>query len=91
VDPFDLLQDEVSNNAVLRTNAASAYDLLLIIGVIGLFSTIIICGLRLVLSKNSSKKSETKATIGFKTWLAIGFFGFVSIMGIVYKAIKMLI
>lgn len=90
-DPFAILrEDNLSSNPILKDNAASAYQLFLVIGIIGLVLTLIINGLYLIFSKDSSKKSEIKLNIGTKTLVAIIFFGFITFIGIVYRIIMYL-
>lgn len=87
-NPFDILQDSyITKNDTFRDNAASAYQLLLVIGIIGLVTSLIMIGLKLSINKNSSKRSEEKSKLGFKIWLGILFFSFVTLMGYIYLAI----
>lgn len=91
-DPFKILKnDNLSENSQLRDNAASAYKLFLIVGIIGLVITLISSGLRLAFSKDASKKSEVKSGLGNKTVAALILFSFVSIIGIVYGIIVNLV
>lgn len=88
VDPFKVLKgDNLSRNSVLRKNAASAYQLFFVIGIASLVISLIIAGLIIAYSKKSSKKSEIKESLIKKAFVAIIFFSFISIIGIVYGVI----
>lgn len=90
-DPFKILDGGgVSRNPQLRDNAASAYNLFLVIGIIGLVVTLIISGLRFAWTKNSSKRSGIKENLGSKAIAAIIFFSFITIISLVYGVIKKL-
>lgn len=91
-NPFDLLKNlGISHNSTLRGTAGSAYKFFMVVGIIGLVSTFMISGISFSLTKNSSKKSNIKEAIGFKTWVAIGLFGFITLMGLVYNVIVSLV
>lgn len=87
-DPFAIIrEDNVSSNPIIKENAASAYQLFFVIGVIGLTLTFIISGIRLAWNKDSSKKSDIKTNLGIKTLVAIIFFSFITLIGIIYRII----
>ena len=92
IDPFDLIKNiGITDDRTIRETSVSAYQLFMTIGIIGLVFTLIITGVRLALNKNSNKRSQIKSTIGFKTWLALGFFGFTTFAGMIYNVIMSLV
>lgn len=89
IKPFNLLKDiNISDNETIRQTATSAYGLFFVIGLLGLITTTMITGIKFAMYKNANKKSEIKSSIGFKTWLALGFFSFLFIIGTIYKIVN---
>jgi len=87
-DPFDILrEDNITSSPIIRDNSASAYRFLLVIGILGLVFTSIIEGISLSINKNSTKRSEIKSNLSKKAVIAFIFFGFISLIGMLYDIV----
>lgn len=89
-NPFDQLHGKMSvgkNVEQYKGTASSFYNLLTTIGVIGIITSIIVCGLSLVYSKNSSDRAELKRKAIFKTGIAVCIFAFPTFVGIYHDIV----
>lgn len=96
INPWDYLgpNDMSGNNP--GTNAVRAffvewYNLLFILGAIGLVLSLMWCGISLMLGKNKDKAADAKGAIGFKILIAIGISSFLTIVGIFMNVVKGLV
>lgn len=83
-DPFSYIKDnKLSSDDALRNTAISYYQLMMVIGVIGLAFSLFVGGYKLASSKNGNTTAEAKKAIITKMIIGSAFFGLVEILGIV--------
>lgn len=89
-DPFEIMRDNagIADDATVQGAGASAYRLLMVVGVIGILSSIMICGVSLALRKNGQARQEVKHTLMVKLGIAVVLFGFVGLLGLVLQVIS---
>lgn len=82
-DPFSLLSNNnISNDTNLRGTFASFYQLLKVVGIIGIIASIVICGLKLS-SKVATTREEGKNQLLTKGIISIAIFSFIGILGMI--------
>lgn len=85
-DPFDYLQFGQSSNENIRATVASAYQLIMAIGVIGLVVTFIIIGVTLAAS-DPEKRAEALRELKWKVIIAIVFFSMITLLSFVLEIV----
>lgn len=90
MDPFSYIKkNKVSDNTAIKGFGVSAYNLLIVLAAIGIVTTVIICGIRL-LGKGKSRQ-EGKSRLGIIILTGIAIFAFVFIANQVLKIANKLI
>jgi len=90
-DPFSYIGDnKLSDNTAVKNTAMSFYQLMIVIGVIGVMVSLTLIGYKLMFSKSGSENGEAKKNIITKLIIAIGVFGFVGILGMIFEITKSL-
>ena len=91
-DPLKILDDGnlITQNPVMRSAGASAYQLLMAIGIIGVVCSLILAGIKLGFTKNSRSRNEVKKSIGTTLLIAVVLFGFVAILGMILEIVNSL-
>lgn len=86
-DPFSLLgKTKISSDANIRGTFTSLYQFLKVIGIIGIFVSIIVCAIQIA-STNANKREEGKRHLQTKGAIAIAIFSFIGILGIILDII----
>ena len=89
-DPFKILRDGYgfATDETVRGAGQSFYQLMMVLGVIGILSSILIGGLILAInSKNGNNRQEAKHSLFVKCGIAVLIFGFTGILGMVLEII----
>lgn len=81
-DPFSLLNNNISNDTNLRGTFASFYQLLKVVGIIGIIVSIVVCGLK-VSSKDAKAREEGKNLLLTKGIISIAIFSFIGVLGMI--------
>lgn len=86
---FDFLTDGTGNGAfneitkTLKDTGASAYQLMMVVGAIGLVFSTIALGISIAATKNSSKKSENKSHLPAIAGGGMLVFGAIALVGLI--------
>lgn len=86
IDPFSYLEfgaNSLSSDANMRGTVASAFQLLLALGIIGLMVTVIIAAIRIAFAP-PAKRAEALSDIGTKVIVGICLFGATTIISTIY-------
>lgn len=89
-DPIDKLKGKMSVDKApeqFLSTASSFYGLMLVIGIIGIVSTLVFTGIRLAHSKNSTKRSEVKDALIFKCAIAVVIFALPTFVGMYHTIV----
>lgn len=90
-DPFQILQTNRmmppggSGNSEIYSNAISLYNLFLAIGIVGIFTTLIICGLKMAFMVGPQERQKAKSEITLIFVKGIILFGFPFFASLAYR------
>lgn len=86
LDPYSYLKDNtIVENDTLKHTGFEIYQLLMVIGIIGMMLSLITCGIMLMLARKGSKLEESKHRIMGTVIIGFVIFAFPFFLGVVMK------
>lgn len=90
--PWDILNDTgITEVAAMRQMSASYYRLMVALGAVGILTSFMAIGLKLIWAKNARNRREGKEEFLFKILSGIAIFAYVALAGMLYKAVVKLV
>lgn len=86
--PWDILKDKnITEVTAMRQMSASYYRLMIALGAVGVLASLMVIGLKLMWAKNPQSRRDRKEELLFKVVSGIAIFSYVSLLGMLYKAV----
>ncbi len=86
--PWDILADKsITEVATVRQMSASYYRLMIALGAVGILTSLMVIGLKLMWARNPQSRRAGKEELMFKVISGIGIFSYVALMGMLYNAV----
>ena len=87
MSPWDILKDKsITEVAAMRQMSASYYRLMAALGAVGLLTSLMAIGLKLMWAKSPQSRRARKEELLFKIIGGIAIFSYVSLIGMLYNA-----
>lgn len=87
VSPWDILKDKgITEVAAMRQMSASYYRLMVALGAVGILTSLMAVGLKLMWSKSPQSRRAGKEELLFKVVGGVAVFSYVALIGMLYNA-----
>lgn len=91
ISPWDILEDKsITDVSAMQNMSASYYRLMIALGAVGVLTSLMVIGIKVMWAKSSQSRRARKEELMFKVLIGIAIFSYLSLIGMLYGAVTKL-